>query len=166
MWLLLKLKYRLVSVGKDFYIGYGTRIRPGCVSVGDYCFVGNGCHIASAATIGNFVMIASNVSMVGGDHKFREVGVPSIWAGRDVNRPIIIEDDAWIGHGATIMHGVRIGEGAIVAAGALVTQDVPPYAIVASKPAGVIAERFSPDDREAHQRALRELTAHGKSKSL
>ena len=41
------------------------------------------------------------------------------------------------------MQGVELGEGAIVATGAVVTQDVPPYAIVAGVPAKVIKYRFN-----------------------
>lgn len=55
---------------------------------------------------------------------------------------IEIQDDVWIGYGATIMSGVHIGQGAIVAAGAVVTKDVPPYAIVGGVPAEVIKYRF------------------------
>lgn len=39
---------------------------------------------------------------------------------------ILIENDVWIGHGATIMGGVTIHNGAVVAANAVVTKDVPP----------------------------------------
>lgn len=53
-------------------------------------------------------------------------------------RPVVIEDDVWIGCRALILKGVRIGEGAIVAAGAIVTKDVPPMAVVASPRAEVI----------------------------
>lgn len=59
---------------------------------------------------------------------------------------IIIEDDVWIGCGATIMSGVHIGKGAVIAAGAVVTKDVEPYAIVAGVPAKTIKMRFD-DDR-------------------
>lgn len=58
---------------------------------------------------------------------------------------IVVEDDVWIGYGATVLSGVRIGQGAAVAAGAVVTQDVPPYAIVGGIPAKVIRYRFAPD---------------------
>jgi len=159
MWALLTFRYKLVSVGRGFYLAYGTHIRPHSLSVGDYCYIGSRCHIASEVRMGHWVMVASGVSMVGGDHRFREAGVPSIWTGRDVNRPIIIEDDAWIGHGAILMHGVRIGEGAIIAAGALVTRDVPAYAIVGSTPATVIGRRFAGDALEAHRRRLADLRA-------
>ncbi len=42
---------------------------------------------------------------------------------------IIIDDDVWIGYGATILSGVHIGQGAIVAAGAVVSRDFPPYSM-------------------------------------
>lgn len=51
---------------------------------------------------------------------------------------IVVEDDAWIGAHATILAGVRIGRCAIVGAGAVVTEDVPPYTIVAGVPAQII----------------------------
>ena len=56
---------------------------------------------------------------------------------------IVIDDDVWIGYGATIMSGVHRGQGAVVAASAVVTKDVPSYAIVAGVPAKVIKYRFS-----------------------
>ena len=58
---------------------------------------------------------------------------------------IIIDDDVWIGYGATILSGVHISQGAVVAACAVVTKDVPPYAIVGGVPAKVIKYRFEPE---------------------
>lgn len=58
---------------------------------------------------------------------------------------IVIDDDVWIGYGATILSGVHIGQGAVVAAGAVVTKDDPPYAIVGGVPAKVIKYRFEPE---------------------
>lgn len=58
---------------------------------------------------------------------------------------ILIENDCWIGHGATILAGVTIHHGAVVSANAVVTKDVPPYAIVAGNPAQVVKYRFDQD---------------------
>ena len=55
---------------------------------------------------------------------------------------IVIDDDVWIGYGATIMSGVHVAQGAVIAAGAVVTKDVPAYAIVGGVPAKVIRFRF------------------------
>jgi len=52
-----------------------------------------------------------------------------------------IEDDVWIGAGATILDGVSIGKGAIVGASSLVNKNVPEYTIVAGIPAKTIKER-------------------------
>ena len=132
MWYLTKWRYKFLHVGRGVYIGYDNRIFPNCVSIGDYC-------------------------LVGGDHRFRDVGIPAIWSGKDKQRPIVIEDDVWIGHGATIMHGITIGRGAIVAAGALVCHDVPPYAIVGAKPSTVIGQRLEGEQARQHTQRLQEL---------
>lgn len=55
---------------------------------------------------------------------------------------IVLDDDVWIGYGATILSGVHIGQGAVVAAGSIVTKNVPPYAIVGGVPAKIIKYRF------------------------
>jgi acetyltransferase-like isoleucine patch superfamily enzyme len=49
--------------------------------------------------------------------------------------PTIIEKDAWIGAGATLLHGVRIGARAVVGAGSLVRDSVDADATVAGVPA-------------------------------
>ena len=55
-----------------------------------------------------------------------------------ITKPVIIEDDAWIGIGAIILKGIRIGQGARVEAGTIVTSDVPAGATVRGNPARVL----------------------------
>jgi acetyltransferase-like isoleucine patch superfamily enzyme len=55
-------------------------------------------------------------------------------------RPVVIEDDVWIGPNATILKGVRIGAGAFIEPGAVVVRDVPPRARVMGNPAAIIGE--------------------------
>lgn len=54
------------------------------------------------------------------------------------SRPIMIDDDVWIGIGAIILKGVHIGRGARISAGAVVTRDVPAGAVVTGNPAQLI----------------------------
>ncbi len=56
------------------------------------------------------------------------------------SRPVVIEDDVWIGIGAIILKGVRIGKGARIGAGAVVTSDISPGWHVAGNPARVVTE--------------------------
>ncbi|HAA26469.1 MAG TPA: acyltransferase [Cyanobacteria bacterium UBA8553] len=58
--------------------------------------------------------------------------------GQLLARPIRIERNVWIGFDACVLPGVTIGEGAIVGARSVVTQDVPPYSVVAGNPARLI----------------------------
>jgi acetyltransferase-like isoleucine patch superfamily enzyme len=102
-------------------------------------------------SIGNYCSIGPNVVfLLGGEHDVNHISSYPFRVKllRESNESvtkgtIVLEDDVWIGYGATIMSGVQIGQGAVVAAGAVVTKDVPPYAIVGGVPAKVIKYRFS-----------------------
>jgi acetyltransferase-like isoleucine patch superfamily enzyme len=70
---------------------------------------------------------------------------------------IVIEDDAYIGAGATILPGVRVGARAVVAAGAVVARDVAPGSVVAGVPARLLREVAGSRDVEtAAQEAERQ----------
>lgn len=58
--------------------------------------------------------------------------------------PVVIGHHVWVGFNSLILKGVHLGDGCIVAAGSVVTQDVPPYTLVAGAPARVIKALDSP----------------------
>ena len=103
-------------------------------------------------TIGDYVLISDGVdihdtnahsttaSIRRGDpiNVFEKM-LPMDWS-KIESKPVVIEDDAWIGFKSSILKGVTIGRGAIVAAGSVVTKDVPPYVIVAGSPAIVVRQ--------------------------
>ena len=54
-----------------------------------------------------------------------------------VTKPVVIEDDVWIGPAATILEGVRLHRGAWIEPGAVVLRDVPPGARAVGNPARI-----------------------------
>lgn len=57
---------------------------------------------------------------------------------RSMTRPVVIEDDCFIGYGSILLMGTRIGQGSIVGAGAVVGSDIPAGSIVLGNPAKVV----------------------------
>lgn len=60
-----------------------------------------------------------------------------------LDKPVVIDEDCWLGARVAVAPGVRIGRGAIVGANSVVTHDVAPYAIVAGAPARPIKQRLA-----------------------
>jgi len=131
-----------LRVGRRFFCGKGCHYsRKNLINIGNNFYMGNYCHLAANAEIGDNVLFASFVALVGGDHKFDDINCNINDAGREVLKTIRIDNNVWIGHNSIVLHGVHIGAGAIVAAGTVVTKDVPSYAIVAGNPAKLIRYR-------------------------
>ena len=110
------------------------------IKIGKHCHLNENIFI-QGALIGNYVMIAPNVSILTGMHNFSDTAIPMILQGAATNKTPIIEDDVWIGRNVIIMPGIRIGKGSIIGAGAVVTRDVLPYSIVGGVPAKIIKMR-------------------------
>ena len=57
-------------------------------------------------------------------------------------KPVVFEDNVWIGDSAIICKGVRIGKNSIIGAGALVTGGtvIPPGSLVLGSPAKVVKQ--------------------------
>jgi acetyltransferase-like isoleucine patch superfamily enzyme len=90
--------------------------------------------------IGNGCLIGPQVTIVPVNYGFQDRKIPFREQTPSV-KGITIEDDVWIGAGATILDGCTIGTGAVIGAGAVVTKSVEPYAIVAGIPARKLGMR-------------------------
>lgn len=112
------------------------------LAIGSGTFLGHGCSIrvASSVEIGQHVLIAGDAIIADYDGhpldaNLRRGNETSPWS--DV-KPVVIEDDVWLGANVTVLKGVRIGARSIVAAQSVVTKDVPADCIVAGNPARFI----------------------------
>ena len=94
--------------------------------------------------IGNDVMMAPEVIILSGSHKFDRTDIPMREQGAPPKKTVQIGDDVWIGTRSIILPGVTIGSHSIIGAGSVVTKDVPEWAIVAGNPANLIRYRKEP----------------------
>jgi len=117
-----------------FYCSYGQNIH-----IGDHVYLNYLCTILdnNEVHIGHYVMIGPAVQIYTAAHLLQ--AEPRI-QGWEVAKPIVIEDNVWIGGGAILLPGVRIGRNAVVGAGAVVPRSVPANTVVAGNPARVIRE--------------------------
>ncbi len=114
-----------------------NRLRIGAhfgANTGSYLNAGGG------LTIGDYVLLGSNVTISSGRHPI-EGRFPPVFARPVEPRAIVIEDDVWIGAGAVIMPGITLRRGSVIGANAVVTKDTDPYAVMAGVPARRIRTR-------------------------
>jgi acetyltransferase-like isoleucine patch superfamily enzyme len=134
--------------GVYFNMGEAARIE-----IGDYCHFQEAFLICDLELrIGNYVIIGWHATIVDadfhptapGERLADAIACSPLGQGAPrrpfARRPVIIEDDVWIGPNATILKGVRLGAGAFVEPGAVVVRDVPPRSRVLGNPAQVIGE--------------------------
>jgi acetyltransferase-like isoleucine patch superfamily enzyme len=142
-----------ISIGEETVVEGELLVfrHGGTIRIGAWCYVGVGTRIWSSCSIyiGDRVLMAHNINIIDSQThpispKLRHEHCKALFSGMPPEsislgeRPIYIDDDAWVGAGATILRGVRIEKGAIVSAGAVVTKNVAAYCIVAGNPALVI----------------------------
>ena len=135
------------------------KIRYEKYEIGDYTY-GNPIiwdwYDGTKLKIGKYCSIADDVNIIlGGNHRTDWISTfpfECFSEFQDINNTIeghpnskgnvVIENDVWIGNGATILSGLKIGNGACIGAMSVVTKDVSPYSIVAGNPAKHIKYRF------------------------
>ena len=133
-------KLMLKKCGKKVNIEHGA-IFSARTSLGDSSGIGVNARINGTCTIGDYVMMGADVTVITHNHSFERTDIPMMDQGFEEERPVVIGNDVWIGDKVTILPGVNIGDGSIIGAGAVVTHDVPPYAIVGGVPAKIIRMR-------------------------
>ena len=143
-----------IVLGNDVYISRLCRLSSGSsedyigeVIIEDSVHVGQNCFLDGAGKlkIGKDSMLGPNVIFFTGDHDFRDPTVPIRFQG-GIPKPIIVEEDVWLGANVIVLGGVTIGKGSVIAAGSVVTKDIPPYSIAVGTPAKVVGQRGQTDE--------------------
>lgn len=133
-----------IDIGNNVALRDYAILSPGhgYIKIGNNCAVGAFNYFDGNAglTIGNDVHIGQHVCIYTADHIFSDNSIPIHKQGLDF-KPVVIEDDVWIGAHAVVLAGVTVSRGSVIAAGAIVTRDIPENSIVAGVPAKVIKNR-------------------------
>ena len=107
------------------FLGEGVIVMPGFVNIG--AWVGPGTMVDTWATVGSCAQIGANVHLAGG------AGIGGVL--EPVNaRPVIVEDDAFIGSRAIVVEGVVVGQGAVIAPHVSLTASVPIIDVTGPEP--------------------------------
>jgi acetyltransferase-like isoleucine patch superfamily enzyme len=119
---------------------------PGAtLHIGKGTYMNRNVHVVAAES----VQIGENVK-IGWDVVIMDTDLHGKFGQMAKSKPVVIEDDVWIGCRALILKGVRIGEGAVVAAGAIVTRDVPARVVVAGPRAEVVSSAEATSEAVYH----------------
>ncbi len=122
------------GIARGVKIIYNEKKNKGAFTVGENSFIG--CNsvidLTERVSIGKNVQIAPGVLILTHDSS----NIKAVQ-----KKPVVIEDNAYIGAGAIILAGVTIGTGAVVGAGAVVTKNVAQNSVVVGVPAVEIKKR-------------------------
>ena len=95
----------------------------------------------SGINIGDRVLVGYRTQILSTNHVIPDDTGRIFSAGHD-KKPVVIENDVWIGANCIIVAGVTIGEGAVLAAGSIVTKDVLAFSVYGGVPAKLIKNRL------------------------
>jgi acetyltransferase-like isoleucine patch superfamily enzyme/acyl carrier protein len=132
-----------INIGDDFNLN--SRIVKSELATGPHGFIdiGNevginfGAAISSQVLvkIGNRVRIGPYAMIIDSDFH-----TPSDRFSAPTGKPIIIDDDVWLGGRVTVLKGTTIGRGSVITAGSVVSGLIPPFVIAGGVPARILRE--------------------------
>jgi maltose O-acetyltransferase len=104
------------------------------ISIGDQCFLNMGVLMLDGApiTLGNNVLVGPNVQFYSASHS---LDYQSRRRWETFCKPIVVEDDVWIGGNVVINQGVTIGARSVIAANSVVNHNIPADTLVGGAPA-------------------------------
>lgn len=114
------------------------------IIIGDYCLISPGTRISAAQSIriGDNCMLAANVYISDSDWH----GVYNRIRPFRCTKPVILENNVWLGESVIVNKGVTIGENSVIGAGSVVTKSIPANVVAAGNPARVI-KQINPNRR-------------------
>jgi len=139
---------KIINVNKSlkFMLHYTSRVNcPHGIEIEDSlesnsvykCFASsNACYInaLNGIKISKKVMFASGVKLISANHDIVDRNK------HIKDKPIVLEENVWLGANVVILPGITVGKNSIVGAGSIVTKDIPSNSIAVGNPAKVAKE--------------------------
>lgn len=127
------------------YVNWGSRI-----ALGDHVYANTGLTVIddTFVNIGSHVMLGPRVTISAASHP---VDSELRRQAYQYDLPVVLEENVWVGAGATILPGVTIGKNSVIGAGSVVDRDIPPDVVAAGVPCRVLRE-IGPRDREYYHK--------------
>ena len=111
------------------------------LKIGKHVRINEQVFLQGEISIGDYSMLAPNVAIYTKTHVYDNPNVPMVTAGETPTKPVVLEEDVWLGRNVVVLPGVTIGKGSIVGANSLVNKNVAPYSIMGGVPARLIRSR-------------------------
>ena len=154
-------KKRFKSLGSAIrFGGYSTFNRTENISIGSNVFFGPECYFEAVSdiNIGSGCMFGPRVFCIAGSHNYDSIDLRSVpYDNRQINMPVEIESNVWIGGNVSIAPGTYIGEGSVIAMGAVVAGTIPSYSVVVGEKGRVIKCR----DKDIYQKLKEQNNIYG-----
>jgi dTDP-4-amino-4,6-dideoxy-D-glucose acyltransferase len=154
------------SVGNDVIIGKNTEFRrPELVTIGNRVAIDIGFYCTTKLCIGNYVHVGPYVTVIGGktamfscfgfnnimagariicgSDRFDDSGlfgsmIPDEYKGKQIIKPIIMEEFSNIGTNSIVMPGSTLRKGVLLAAGSLLIGDTEEWGVYKGNPAKLV----------------------------
>lgn len=139
------------KVGKGVVLKPSITIRhPWNVEIGDFSWVGEGARLDSPGKIriGKNCCISQDARL---SAENRDGADP---ASETIVKPIVVEDGARVGAGATVLPGVTVGSHANIGAGSVLLQDAEPRKTYAGNPAQAVKVKTIQDVGEPSPKVI------------
>ncbi|GGG53285.1 DapH/DapD/GlmU-related protein [Epilithonimonas arachidiradicis] len=140
---------KFMDIGKGFTTGVGCRLEAypegnfKTLFVGENFQMNDYVHITAmqSVSIGRNVLLASKIYISDCSHgsysgdQYDSSPLENPKDRKMFSKPVIIEDNVWLGEFVSVLPGVKIGKGTIVGANSVVSKDLPEYVIAVGTPA-------------------------------
>jgi len=141
-----------ISVGKYVIMEATNILANNSVSIGDHCMFSWGSYITDSWLNEDTDSPAARKDILKrlAQSKYRYLNIPH-------PKPVIIEDNVWVGFDAVILPGVRLGHGCVIGCKTVINSDVPPYAVVVGDPARIVKYLEANDTAEGKEKVIKQF---------